>query len=102
MKISETGGTDFTPVEVTALKSEDKCLCGGDIGSHRHVMYVAESEKIHTVNVRSLGIYRIPEEQENVNFIAGKKSKYLLCTALSAEISLDRKSGRLCFERIPQ
>ena len=95
MKISETGSTDFTPVEVAALKSEYQRLCSCDIGSHRDIMYVTQSEKIHTVNVGSLGIYRIPEKQENVNFVTGKKCKYLLRTALTAEVSLDRKSG--CF-----
>ena len=75
---------DLTPIEIASFKSVNKQLCRCDICSHRNIVHVAYSQKIHIIRLVRLRIDRISEKQKHIYFIAGDLCADLLTAALRA------------------
>ena len=69
---------NISPVKVASFKTVNKNLCGRNVSSNGNIVHIAKAEHIHIVWLVRLGVQRISEEKEHINFIAGNSCGNLL------------------------
>src|SRR5699024_10667811 len=88
------GIDDIAPVQIAPLQTVDQHFGSGDVGGHRDVVHVTETEKVHVIGLVGLGAARVTEKQQQIDLIAGNAGCNLLVAALrTAQKTLNLQTG---------